>query len=195
MSLRQRLARRRAPEPEPVVRVLSVRRRPERLEHLVLPQTVHLETLAHLREAGRRRREQGAFWGGLVSAEGVGLVTTLYLPRTRNNFGWVEISDEGVLERLNQAVAERGEYLLAQVHSHPRDAFHSETDDAGAICGDPGFLSIVVPNYADRDYGPDEWAAFELTGGGWREWDRAERRARLEVRAHRLEIQAKDALP
>ncbi|WP_316213766.1 MULTISPECIES: hypothetical protein [unclassified Bradyrhizobium] len=38
--------------------------------------------------------------------------------------------------------------LAAQVHSHPKLAFHSETDDKWAIVRHEGALSIVVPHFA-----------------------------------------------
>jgi len=38
--------------------------------------------------------------------------------------------------------------LVAQVHSHPREAFHSWADDKYAIVRHVGALSIVVPDFA-----------------------------------------------
>ena len=38
--------------------------------------------------------------------------------------------------------------VAAQVHSHPRDAFHSKADDRWAIVRHEGALSLVVPNFA-----------------------------------------------
>lgn len=177
-----------APTSPPAIRVVSVRHRPERLNVLHIPEVLHSDTLAHLREAGRQHREQNAFWGGHITGEGIGVVATLYLPSTFNHARYVTIGDPDVLARMNAEVQRRGEFLLAQVHSHPRDAFHSETDDEGAACGDPGFLSIVVPNYADRDYGPADWAAFEMTPGGWAELPRHERIERLRVLPHRVHV-------
>jgi proteasome lid subunit RPN8/RPN11 len=38
--------------------------------------------------------------------------------------------------------------IVAQVHSHPGDAFHSEADDEWAIVRHEGAYSIVVPRFA-----------------------------------------------
>jgi len=38
--------------------------------------------------------------------------------------------------------------LVAQIHSHPREAFHSIADDQWAIVRREGALSIVVPDFA-----------------------------------------------
>jgi hypothetical protein len=40
-----------------------------------------------------------------------------------------------------------------QVHTHPFEAFHSETDDRYPLLFDPGFLSLVIPNFASGPVG------------------------------------------
>lgn len=39
--------------------------------------------------------------------------------------------------------------IVAQVHTHPRSAFHSDGDEDGANIRYPGYFSIVVPDYGD----------------------------------------------
>ncbi len=41
----------------------------------------------------------------------------------------------------------KGLVIIAQVHSHAGDAFHSKTDDAWTFDTSEGFISIVVPEY------------------------------------------------
>jgi len=43
------------------------------------------------------------------------------------------------------------ETIKAQVHTHPGVAFHSATDDRWPIVSQPGFLSIVIPDFAMGD--------------------------------------------
>ena len=38
--------------------------------------------------------------------------------------------------------------VAAQIHTHPRQAFHSEADDTSAIVRHAGALSIVLPFFA-----------------------------------------------
>jgi proteasome lid subunit RPN8/RPN11 len=40
--------------------------------------------------------------------------------------------------------------VVAQVHTHPVDAFHSDGDEDGANIRYPGFYSIVLPDYGAR---------------------------------------------
>lgn len=146
---------------------IKVRQRPEHIHELAVSEEVVAATLRHLQWTGHRSCEEAALWGGHFTTDGIGVVTTLYLPDTVVAHGMVKIEDPKVLAALIDEVDERSEFLLAQVHSHPDEAFHSDLDDNGAICGDLGFLSLVVPDYA-RDLPPiANWAMFELTPGGW----------------------------
>lgn len=40
--------------------------------------------------------------------------------------------------------------IVAQVHSHPEEAFHSSADDDWAVIRHEGALSLVVPYFAAR---------------------------------------------
>ena len=62
-----------------------------------------------------------------------------------------------------------GEFLFAQVHSHPGIAFHSDDDCNEAISYKKGFISIVVPDYGQNMNGLDVCAIFEYVGNGI--WD------------------------
>jgi hypothetical protein len=57
-----------------------------------------------------------------------------------------------------------------QVHTHQKRAFHSPSDDAFPIIHTPGFLSLVIPNFAMGSVGFDDAYLTEITtGGSWRE--------------------------
>jgi len=53
--------------------------------------------------------------------------------------------------------------LIAQIHSHPQAAFHSEADDRFPIVDTYGGVSIVVPNFASGILNISEWAVFRLS--------------------------------
>jgi hypothetical protein len=67
------------------------------------------------------------------------------------------------LHRLNVFLFENELSLIAQVHSHPKEAFHSETDDAYPIVTTAGCISIVVPDFAAGPINIDSWAVYRLT--------------------------------
>jgi hypothetical protein len=71
------------------------------------------------------------------------------------------------LHRINVWLFENELRLIAQIHSHPTDAYHSDTDDAFPIVTTEGGLSLVVPNFARG--APDllTYAVFRLLDGRW----------------------------
>ncbi len=80
---------------------------------------------------------------------------------------------------ISDLLAQRSWFVLAQLHSHPGVAFHSETDNRFPISNQLGFISIVVPNSAGDEAGAG-WAWFEFIGeGAWRHLGVAEIRARF----------------
>src|SRR5205807_9110857 len=82
---------------------------------------------------------------------------------------------------LGERLASTAWFILAQVHSHPRGAFHSSVDDAYPISHQPGFLSVVVPDFGVR--APLQgWAYYEYCGvGAWRPIEGDELRLRVRV--------------
>lgn len=92
----------------------------------------------------------------------------------------VQVTEDG-LSRLISAMPP-GVFVLCRVHSHPTDAYHSETDDTNMIISHPGAISIVVPFFARDPIVLAECSVNELEyGRGWRELSAAEVRERFEV--------------
>jgi hypothetical protein len=78
-----------------------------------------------------------------------------------------QISFDDVL-KLGARVAISKWFIVAQLHTHGGQAFHSQTDDAYPISSQVGFLSIVVPNFGSDPPGVG-WAYYEHEGAGrWR---------------------------
>jgi hypothetical protein len=79
---------------------------------------------------------------------------------------WVEVTAKGKL----QLAASLGpdETYIARIHSHPAEAFHSETDDKNPALTNHGALSIVVPFFGlGLRRGLDVCAVYVLGPGGW----------------------------
>ncbi len=150
------------------------------LRRHVVPSTVLDVTREHLRWRGSEGHEGALCWAGIVK-EGLAIVTTA-LPFVASGEWGVHIPAEqtGLLYAHCHA---RGLTLLAQVHSHPRNAFHSTVDEQLPHSAEPGFLSIVVPNFGRCSYSNfSSWAVFEqLRYEIWREWGNGEKRERLRV--------------
>ena len=157
------------------------------IDTFTLPAALLDETLAALRAEGQLRVESLVFWAGSVQ-NGAATVTHVVVPKGDGVFKHplqVRI-DENVLAAVCDLVDPPRLLLLGQVHTHLGDAFHSPTDDRFSL-DTPGYLSIVIPNFARDDAALWHlWAFYECQGGGrFRPIDGAERAYRFIVAPHR----------
>lgn len=140
------------------------------IQEVVVPQRVLSDTWAALRRYGAQRLEGLVLWLGRVQ-ENTATVELAFVPPQSSVSG-----EDGVgyfitsetLFRLNIELERTGLRLLAQVHSHPREAYHSPTDDAYAIVTADGGWSIVVPDFAVGPPSLALCAVHRLDAGTWR---------------------------
>lgn len=114
--------------------------------------------------------------GTAMLAGPAGAITRCVIPDQvgrRSSFGVsVEVTMRGKLE-LAAALAD-GERYHARIHSHPREAFHSEVDDRNPGLTAEGALSIVVPNFGrGLRQGLSACAIYVRRASRWVELDRA----------------------
>ena len=103
------------------------------------------ETFAILRCCGAGRRECVVYWTG-TRLDPTSATAVLH-PAHHSRRDFYEI-DQAWLHRTSLALAREGRSIRAQVHTHGREAFHSETDDSYPAVQTAGFLSLVVPWFA-----------------------------------------------
>jgi hypothetical protein len=104
-------------------------------------------SLELLREAGKARSERVIFWLGKRQASAPCLVEDLYLPVQEASRDYFHLPASSMTQLMG-ALASKRLALLAQIHSHPGEAFHSEADDRWAVVRHRGALSIVIPEFA-----------------------------------------------
>lgn len=134
----------------------------------VVPSSVIAKTERSLRRAGREGYELFVLWSGVPDGTSF-LVRTAHVPRQtsyRSRSGLLVRVDGEALHALNVWLFEHEETLAAQVHAHPSDAYHSDTDDSYPIVTKVGGLSLVVPDFCRAGLF-DGSAAYRLTPGGW----------------------------
>lgn len=141
----------------------------EAIEVVRLPWKVVSETMAFLRLQGRQAWEGVVLWVGRLEHTEYHVFQAV-VPRqtpvvTDDGVGY--IVDGVELHRLNLWLRENGLTLLAQVHSHPGEAYHSDTDDRWAVVTKLGGLSLVVPDFASAPFDLGRLAAYRLTRAGW----------------------------
>lgn len=142
-------------------------------------------TLRVLQQFGAHGCEGLVLWIGEVS-EGQARITRAVVPNQtpmKSEEGVGYFIDAQVLFELNRKLSDTGLRLIAQVHSHPGEAYHSETDDRYAIVTADGGLSLVVPDFGKAPMDPTLWAVYRLSNGSWCELDTAQARSLLNVGA------------
>lgn len=126
-----------------------------------------------LRVPGEAGFEALVVWAGRWRDTELGVfdVELALMPRqraTRTEDGVAVIVDGDTLFEMNVSLNERGLRLIAQLHSHPGEAYHSEIDDRYSVVTARGGLSLVVPDFAAGPFTLDACAVYRLEAGG--EW-------------------------
>jgi len=134
-----------------------------------IDQTLIEETLLALRHYGRDGYEGLVLWLGEKNSENA-IVTNAIVPsqtpiRSESGVGYL-VSGDTIFE-LNKHLHESGLRLIAQSHSHPGKAYHSEMDDRYAIATKEGSYSIVVPDFAVGEANLHRWVVYQLRHGRW----------------------------
>lgn len=135
------------------------------------PQRAIDATAEALRGAGDDGYELFVLWSGVVDGSAFA-VRNVHVPRQtsyKTRHGLIVRVEGAELHRLNVWLYENHQQLAVQVHAHPTDAFHSDTDDAYPIVTEEGALSIVVPDFCRDDVMTEGTAYFRLQRGRWRQ--------------------------
>lgn len=115
-----------------------------------LKQEVLEQTFEHLRRCGAGRAECVVYLTGPVDAPA--LIDGLVHPTHTAGVAGYDLASSVIAELWRELAALRRS-IRVQVHTHPGTAYHSSRDDAHALIHTPGFLSLVIPNFALRDIG------------------------------------------
>ena len=138
-----------------------------------LPRHIIDETFDHFRRCGAGQLECQILWIGPWSEPS--RITQAIHPRHRAHAGGFDLDDAWLSEFWLRLASERLGIRI-QVHTHPTIAFHSRIDDEFPVIHTPGFLSLVIPDFA---LGPVGFEAAYLTeiqpDGSWREVSISER--------------------
>lgn len=143
---------------------------------LRLPRHIFDETIGHFRRCGADRRECQTLWIGPWATPS--LITEVVHPKHKAHMGGFLLDDAWISAFwFRLAVDNLG--IRVQVHTHPGKAFHSQTDDEFPIIHTPGFLSLVIPNFALGPVGFEDAYLAEIQPDGT--WSRVPIEERLIV--------------
>ena len=155
------------------------------VETVRVPRRCAMEAHVHLALVGREGLEGFALWAGKLEGA-VFYVTDTVIPKQtglRTDLGVCVTVDARELHRINVWLYNHGLTLIAQLHSHPTEAYHSDTDDTYPIATTTGSLSLVIPDFAREPFSLKRCAIYRLLPPcGWVElsFDEAETLIRIE---------------
>ncbi|MBY5720603.1 hypothetical protein HFO33_29110 [Rhizobium leguminosarum] len=138
------------------------------MERFIVPYAAVNEVHAHLADVGRSGYEGLGLWVGTVAA-GTATVQRAFIPQQRliRTASGVGVYVDGTeLHRINRWLFDNSLRMLAQIHSHPTDAYHSDTDDENALATAVGSLSLVVPDFARGPADLSQTAVYRLNRAG-----------------------------
>ena len=135
------------------------------MTRLVCDRPTLVNTIELLQAAGRRSEERVVLWLAEVSSQEPFSITEVYEPEQVTDIDYFRLPPRS-LRALASHLRARRLKVVAQVHSHPKEAFHSEVDDEWAIIRQVGALSLVLPDFA-RETTPETFlglvAIYELS--------------------------------
>ena len=129
------------------------------------------ETEEAVRLAGQDGYELFIVWSGTRDGDTF-VVAEVHVPRQvsyKLDGGLCVRIDGPELHRLNVWLYGARQVVGVQIHSHPADAYHSETDDTYPIATLDGSLSIVLPFFGRDGFASSDIAVYRLGRGGWLE--------------------------
>lgn len=129
-----------------------------------------------MRRYGREQRECYVWWTGYFTSGGYGQVLTAICPEVRSSYGRIHLGRRD-LTALHSALRSLDQVLLVELHTHPPGAGgQNDTDAENAASTHQGFISIVVPNFAEPHlYDLRQTWVYEYAGqGNWRQLTREE---------------------
>jgi len=127
------------------------------------------ETEKVIRSAGQRGYESFVLWSG-TRDDDTFTVAKVHIPEQTSyklDTGLCVRVDGSELHRLNVWLYEAQQVIGVQVHGHPQDAYHSETDDTYPIVTLDGSLSIVLPFVGRDGWASSDIAVYRLEQDGW----------------------------
>lgn len=149
---------------------------------LTVPRDLLEGTGEALRAFGDRGFEGLVLWLGRVADRAAHVVEAQIpdqLPiRDESGVGYF-VDGESLFE-LNVHLHRSGLVLLAQVHSHPGEAYHSPADDRYAIVTTEGGYSLVAPDFGAA-FAIPTCAVYRLRDGKWVSLPESDVRGRILV--------------
>lgn len=135
------------------------------IENILISNTQLIKAFNFLRYGGSKGVEAVALFAGIGKGKTFEIKEVI-LPRQQGYIleqGLMYAVDGEELHKINVWLYENKMNLIAQIHSHPNEAYHSEADDRFPIVDTYGGISIVVPYFASGNILLKDCAIYRLS--------------------------------
>jgi len=137
------------------------------IDKIFIPNNVLIEAFEFFQEYGENNLEAVAIWLG-EKENGNFFVEKNYFPEQENTCVSYYIHPDEV-HNINMTSNKLKLIPLIQIHTHPKEAYHSTVDDDYSILNLSGCISIVFPNYGFTNYNEIQlWAVYRLENDKWK---------------------------
>lgn len=144
---------------------------PKKFNCIQISKSIFDTTLHQLQKVGEDYKEGIAYWSGILNRSNGIIKNVIFAddyPEFHNEPYFANVSLETSF-KIGEKIHQRNEFLFAQIHTHPSDAFHSFVDNNYPISHRIGFLSVVIPNFGKNIDSLQQCKIFEYKGKA--KWD------------------------
>jgi hypothetical protein len=141
---------------------------------IVCPRHILATTLAILRRGGERQQERVAVWLSSAAPRSPAPIVEVYEPDQVADIDYFRLPPAAMRTLMDHLKSTRRR-IVAQIHTHPGRAFHSDVDAEWAIIRHVGALSLVLPRFAvatTPENFLDQVMTYTYTPGG--DWEHCE---------------------
>ena len=136
----------------------------ENITKIIVSRSIISETFDFLQLYGKNEKEAHAIFAGMKQDE-VFKISKVFFPKQDNSGYTYEVND-GEDHKINVQMYDQIT-AIAQIHTHPANAFHSDIDDEGASLVMPGSFSIPDYGYIKSE-NTDNWAVYRYSDLKWK---------------------------
>ncbi|MDI1495072.1 MAG: hypothetical protein K8823_378 [Cenarchaeum symbiont of Oopsacas minuta] len=139
----------------------------ENIMKMVIPKSIVSKTFNFLQRHGKDGKEAHAVLAGFKENQTF-VITHVLFPKQNNSTYTYEVLD-GEDHKINVEMYKLGIIAIAQIHTHPANAYHSSIDDDGSVLVLPGSFSIVIPDYGYiNKMDINNWAVYRYIDLKWK---------------------------
>lgn len=137
------------------------------INKIIVSEDILNDTFSFLQKYGKLQLESHALWVGKKEGNTF-QITDVWYPEQENTSISYEVSEDDEF-RINLRLHNENLTIIAQIHTHPGEAFHSCTDNEGSALSLPGSLSVVIPDFGFiKSNNIDCWKVFQYINEKWK---------------------------